>query len=125
MSDQVPEHGLQLRTLVTASQTVELSLADVDVAAPEPHQVVIRVEAAPINPSDLGLLFAGADMAQATAGGTPDRPVIAAPLAAAAARAAAARVGQSLPAGNEGAGTVVAAGKIGRASCRERVLMPV
>ena len=52
MSDQVPEHGLQLRTLVTASQTVELSLADVDVAAPEPNQVVIRIEAAPINPSD-------------------------------------------------------------------------
>jgi NADPH:quinone reductase len=110
VSDQVPEHGLQLRTLVTASQTVELSLADVDVAAPEPHQVIIRVEAAPINPSDLGLLFAGADMAQATTGGSPDRPVIAAPLPEAAARAAAARVGQSLPAGNEGAGTVVAAG---------------
>ena len=110
MSDQVPERGLQLRTLVTASQTVELSLADVGVAPPEPNQVVIRVEAAPINPSDLGLLFAGADMAQATTGGTPDRPVIAAPLSAVAARAAAARVGQSLPAGNEGAGTVVAAG---------------
>ncbi|HEY2285138.1 MAG TPA: zinc-binding dehydrogenase [Streptosporangiaceae bacterium] len=110
MSDQVPEHGLQLRTLVTASQTVELSLAEVDVAAPGPGQVVIRIEAAPINPSDLGLLFAGADMAEAATGGTPDRPVIAAPLPAAAARAAAARVGQSLPAGNEGAGTVVAAG---------------
>jgi NADPH:quinone reductase-like Zn-dependent oxidoreductase len=110
VSDQVPGHGLQLRTLVTASQTVELSLADVDVAAPEPHQVVIRIEAAPINPSDLGLLFAGADMAEAITGGSPQRPVIAAPLAAAAARAAAARVGQSLPAGNEGAGTVVAAG---------------
>jgi NADPH2:quinone reductase len=110
VSDQVPEHGLQLRTLVTASQTVELSLADADVAAPEPSQVVIRIEAAPINPSDLGLLFAGADMAEATAGGTPDRPVIAAPLSGPAARAAAARVGESLPAGNEGAGTVVAAG---------------
>ena len=110
MSVQVPEHGLQLRTLVTASQTVELSLVDVDVAAPEPNQVVIRIEAAPINPSDLGLLFAGADMAEATTGGSPDRPVIAAPLPAAAARAASARVGQSLPAGNEGAGTVVAAG---------------
>jgi NADPH:quinone reductase len=108
--DQLPEQGLQLRTLVTASQTVELSLADVDVAAPEANQVVIRIEAAPINPSDLGLLFAGADLAQATACGTPYRPVIAAPLPAAAARAAAARVGQSLPAGNEGAGTVIAAG---------------
>jgi NADPH2:quinone reductase len=110
VSEQVPEHGLQLQTLVTASQTVELSLADVEVEAPRPDQVVVRIEAAPINPSDLGLLFAGADMAEAVTEGTPERPVIAAPLSAVAARAAAARTGQSLPAGNEGAGTVIAAG---------------
>jgi len=108
--DQVPGRARQLRSLVTASHTVKLSLEDVDVPAPEAHQVVVRVEAAPINPSDLGLLLAGADLTQATAGGTPDRPVVTAPLPAAAARAATARVGQSLPAGNEGAGTVVAAG---------------
>jgi NADPH:quinone reductase-like Zn-dependent oxidoreductase len=110
VSDQVPGQALQLRTLVTASQTVELSLAEVSVPAPEPHEVVVRVEAAPINPSDLGLLFAGADLSQVSASGTPDRPVVTAPLPAGAARAAAARAGQSLPAGNEGAGTVVAAG---------------
>jgi NADPH2:quinone reductase len=110
VSEQVPGHGLQLQTLVTASQTVELSLADVEVEAPRPDQVVVRIEAAPINPSDLGLLFAGADMAEAVTEGTPERPVIAAPLSAVAARAAAARTGQSLPAGNEGAGTVIAAG---------------
>jgi NADPH:quinone reductase len=111
VTDQVPDQGLQLRSLVTASQTVELSLADVDIPAPEPDQVIVRVEAAPINPSDLGLLFAGADLTRAAAGGTPDRPVVTAPLPAGAARAAAARAGQSLPAGNEGAGTVVAAGE--------------
>ncbi len=110
MPDQVPGRARQLRSLVTASHTVKLSLEDVDVPAPEAHQVVVRVEAAPINPSDLGLLLAGADLTQATAGGTPDRPVVTAPLPAAAARAATARVGQSLPAGNEGAGTVVAVG---------------
>jgi NADPH:quinone reductase-like Zn-dependent oxidoreductase len=110
VSDQLPGQALQLRTLVTTSQTVELSLAEVSVPAPEPPEVVIRVEAAPINPSDLGLLFAGADLSQVAASGTPDRPVITAPLPAGAARAAAARAGQSLPAGNEGAGTVVAAG---------------
>jgi len=108
--DQVPAQALALRSLVTASQTVELSLAEVTVPAPEPHEVVVRVEAAPVNPSDLGLLFAGADLSQVTAAGTPSRPVVTAPLPAGAARAAAARVGQSLPAGNEGAGTVVAAG---------------
>jgi NADPH:quinone reductase-like Zn-dependent oxidoreductase len=110
MPDQVPDRGLQLRSLVTASQTVELSLQDTDVPAPGPDQVVLRVEAAPINPSDLGLLFAGADLAQVTATGTPDRPVVTAPLPPGAVRAAAARTGQSLPAGNEGAGTVIAAG---------------
>jgi NADPH2:quinone reductase len=110
MPDQVPEQGLQLRSLVTASQTVELSLQDTDVPAPGPDQVVLRVEAAPINPSDLGLLFAGADLNQVTATGTADRPVITAPLPPGAVRAAAARAGQSLPAGNEGAGTVIAAG---------------
>ncbi len=110
MPDQLPRQALQLRSLVTTAGTVELSLAGTDIPAPGPHQVLVRVEAAPINPSDLGLLFAGADMTQATASGTADRPVITAPLPAAAARAAAARTGQSLPAGNEGAGTVVAAG---------------
>jgi hypothetical protein len=70
----------------------------------------VRVEAAPINPSDIGLLLAGADVSRATAGGTPDRPVVTAPISAAAARAVAARVGQSMPVGNEGAGTVVASG---------------
>jgi NADPH:quinone reductase len=111
VTDQVPAQGLQLRSLVTTSQTVELSLADVDVPAPAPDQVIVRVAAAPINPSDLGLMFAGADLSRAAAGGTPDRPVVTAPLPAGAARAAVARAGLSLPAGNEGAGTVVAAGE--------------
>lgn len=110
MSDQVPEQALQMRSLVTAARTVEVSLADAGVPAPEPHEVLVRVEAAPINPSDLGMMFAGADLAQATASGTPEHPVVTAPLSARAADGAAARVGQSLPIGNEGAGTVVAAG---------------
>src|SRR6202044_151371 len=58
----------------------------------------------------LGLLFAGADMNAATVDGTPDRPVVTAPLSDGARRALAARVGRSLPVGNEGAGTAVAAG---------------
>ncbi len=110
MSEGIPGQALQLRSLVTASETVALSLEDVAVPTPAPHQVVVRVEAAPINPSDLGLLFAGADLTQATAGGTADRPVVTAPLSPGAMRAATARVGEAMPVGNEGAGTVVAAG---------------
>lgn len=110
MSNDIADRGLQLRTLVTGAGTVELSLAEVEVPAPRPGQVLIKVEAAPINPSDLGLLLAGADLTEAAVAGTPERPVFTAPIPPGALRAAAARTGQSLPAGNEGAGTVVAAG---------------
>lgn len=110
MTEPVPSRGLQLRSLVTESATVELSLAEVEVPVPGPDQVVIRVEASPVNPSDLGLLLAGADLTGASESGRPERPVLTAPLPAGAFRAAAGRVGQSLPVGNEGAGTVVAAG---------------
>ncbi|MCU4182808.1 zinc-binding dehydrogenase [Acidiferrimicrobium sp. IK] len=106
----VPTHALQLRSLVSDAGAVELSLEEVEVPTPRDGQVLIRVEATPINPSDLGLLLAGADMTQATSGGTPERPVVTAALSPGAQRAARARVGQSLPVGNEGAGTVVAAG---------------
>ena len=110
MATDSPDTGRELRSLVTAEGTLELSLADVPVPEPKPNEVIVRVEAAPINPSDLGLLFAGADMTAATRSGPPDRPVVTAPIAPAAMRALAARVGISLPAGNEGAGTVIATG---------------
>ena len=109
MSD-APTTALQIRSLVTTEATLELSLDTVEVPSPRDDQVIVRVEAAPINPSDLGLLFGGADMGGASFGGTPDRPVVTAPVPDAAMRAMAARVGESLPVGNEGAGVVVAAG---------------
>jgi len=106
----MPMEGLQLRTTVTDAQMVEATLVMKNVPEPAADEVIVRVEAAPINPSDLGLMFAGADLTRAAASGTTDRPVVTAPLPAAAARAAAARTGRSLRAGNEGAGTVIAAG---------------
>jgi NADPH2:quinone reductase len=110
MADEIPAEALQLTSLLRADQTLELSLAAIAVPEPGPGQVLIRVEAAPINPSDLGLLLASADVTQAAAGGTAGRPVLTAPVPDAAMRALAARVGTPMPAGNEGAGTVVAAG---------------
>ena len=107
--------GQQLRSLVTADGILELSLATVEVPAPGPDEVLIRVEAAPLNPSDLGLLLAGADLSTAGASGTPERPVITAEVPGPALRAAAGRLGQSLPVGNEGAGTVIEAGSSKRA----------
>ena len=107
--------GQQLRSLVTADGVLELSLATVEVPEPGPDEVLIRVEAAPINPSDLGLLLAGADLSTASASGTPEQPVITAEVPGPALRAAAGRLGQSLPVGNEGAGTVIGAGSSERA----------
>jgi NADPH:quinone reductase len=110
MLTETPAAALQLRSLVKADQTVELFLEAVEVPEPGPGEVVVRVEASPINPSDLGLLLAGADVTAAVSGGTADRPVVTAPLPDAAMRAMGGRVGIPMPAGNEGAGTVVAAG---------------
>ena len=110
MAAEIPTEALQLRSLVRAENTLELFLETVAVAEPGPNEVLIRVEAAPVNPSDLGVLLAGADVTAASAAGTPERPVITAPIPDAAMRGLTARVGTPMPAGNEGAGTVVAAG---------------
>src|SRR6187431_1824635 len=72
--------GLQLRSLITPEGVLELSLVDVPTVEPGPSEVVVRIEAAPLNPSDMGLLFGGADMTGAEASGTADRPVVRAKL---------------------------------------------
>src|SRR5262249_47779851 len=110
MAEDLPDTALQLRSLVTSGGTLELSLHEVSVAAPGPHEGAVRGEAAPINPSDLGLLIASADLTPATVAGTPERPVVTASIAEASLGSLSARLDKSLPVGNEGAGTVVAAG---------------
>jgi NADPH2:quinone reductase len=102
--------GLELRSLVKDSGELELSLARVPVPVPRPDEVLVRVEASPINPSDQGLMFAVADMATAVRSGTPDSPVVTARIPEARMKGMAGRVGKSMPVGNEGAGTVVGAG---------------
>lgn len=104
------ETGLQLHSLVTEGGTLELCLVDVDIAEPGPDEVLVRIEAAPINPSDLALLFGFADMTTARAGGTPERPTVTAEIPEDLRRMVAARVGESLPVGNEAGGVVIAAG---------------
>ncbi len=98
--------GLQLRSLIRRSGELELSLVDVPVPAPGPDEVVLRVEAAPINPSDIGLLFGAADMATARQAGA----VTTASIPERAMKAMAGRLEQSMAVGNEGAGVVVEAG---------------
>jgi NADPH2:quinone reductase len=105
-----PNTTLQLRSLIRRNGELELSLAEEPVPEPKPHEVIVRVEASPMNPSDLGLLFGAADMKTAKPSGTPERPVITATVPEAAMKAMTGRLDQSMPIGNEGAGVVVAAG---------------
>jgi NADPH:quinone reductase-like Zn-dependent oxidoreductase len=102
--------GFQLRSLVKKSGELELSLVSVPTPEPAEDEVVVRVEATPINPSDLGLLIGPADMSAAKVSGTKDSPVITATMPDAAMRMMGARLDQSLPVGNEGAGTVIKTG---------------
>jgi NADPH:quinone reductase len=102
--------ALQLRSLVKPEGELEVSLVSVPTPRPGPGEVLVRIEASPINPSDLGLLFGPADMSTAKLSGTPEQPVVTARIPEAAMKGMAARVGQSLAVGNEGAGVVVQAG---------------
>ncbi len=103
--------GLQLRSLIKADGELELSLVETPVAEPGPDAVVVRIEASPINPSDLGLLVGLADMATAAASESDGGPKVTAKVPPGLMKAMAGRVDQSLPVGNEGAGVVVAAGE--------------
>ena len=99
-----------IRSKITSEGTLELSLETGEIPAPGPGAVVVRVEAAPINPSDLGLFFGPADMTTAQATGTAEDPRITAQVPPHLLRLAKARLDQGLAVGNEGAGTVVAVG---------------
>jgi NADPH2:quinone reductase len=110
MPNNVNETGLQLRSTVKPEGVLELSLVRIPTPEPKADEVIVRVEAAPLNPSDLGLLLAGADLSTAKSSGTADSPLVTASIAPEALRSLDARLGQSLPVGNEGAGVVLKAG---------------
>jgi NADPH:quinone reductase-like Zn-dependent oxidoreductase len=102
--------GLQLRSLIKKSGELEISLVNLPTPEPSADEVVVRVEASPINPSDLGLLVGAADMATARTSGTKDAPIVTASVPEAAMRSMAGRLDESMPVGNEGAGTVIKTG---------------
>jgi NADPH2:quinone reductase len=110
MPTELPTNLRQIRSLITPDGHLELSIASVEMPEPQPHEVLVRVEAAPINPSDLGLLLSTADLSTATSTGTADNPLVTATIPPQTMRGLAGRSGQSMPVGNEGAGVVVAAG---------------
>jgi NADPH:quinone reductase-like Zn-dependent oxidoreductase len=104
------ETGLQIRSLVKKSGVLEVSLVAVPTPEPADDEIVIRVEATPINPSDIALLLGPVDMNTAKQSGSAASPVLTANILERAVPALSARFDQSMPVGNEGAGTVVKAG---------------
>jgi NADPH:quinone reductase-like Zn-dependent oxidoreductase len=106
-----PLTGLELRSTVSSDGKLTLTLEPVTLTPPGPDEVIVRVEAAPINPSDLGLLLGPADLATLQPGGTRDRPTLTAAIPQARLGAMKARLDTPMPVGNEGAGTVVQAGE--------------
>lgn len=102
--------GLQLQSLVKPEGVLEISLARIPTPTPAADEVVVRIEATPINPSDIGLLFGAGDISTATLSSTASQPVVTLQIPPAAMKAMAGRLGQAMPVGNEGAGVVVAAG---------------
>ncbi len=109
MSDD-SRSGLQLRSLITRGGELQLSLQRVPTPEPAADEVVVRVEAAPLNPSDLGLLLGPADLSTARVTGSAAEPVVTAQVPEKLLRGVAARLDESMPVGNEGAGVVVRAG---------------
>ena len=105
-----PPTGLQLQSLVKPEGVLEISLVSVPTPAPADDEVVVRIEATPINPSDIGLLFGAGDISTATVAGTGSQSVVTLHIPTSAMKGMTGRLGQAMPVGNEGAGVVVAAG---------------
>ena len=110
MTTPLPASALQLRSLIQADGQLEVTLADLPVPEPADDEVLVRIEATPLNPSDIGLLFGAADLSTARFSGTPARPILTASVPQKVMPGMAGRVGQSMPVGNEAAGVVVKAG---------------
>ncbi len=106
----LPKTYMQMFSTLSAEGVLKMELIEQQMPTPKPNQVIVRVEASPINPSDLGVMFGMASMGEATSAGAGKDIVLSAPVSAQGMRVMKARIGAPLPVGNEGAGTVVAAG---------------
>ena len=104
------DKNIQLTSTINEDNKLTLALQEIEMPQPGADEVVIRIEAAPLNPSDLGVLFTAADMSTAVQSGTEESPVITADVPVQAMPSLKTRVGKATPVGNEGAGTVIAAG---------------
>lgn len=104
------DNAKQLISLVTEDGRSILSIEPCELPELQDHEVVVQMEAVPINPSDLGLLTAAANMDTVRSETVDGNPALVADVESAMQPFFAGRAGKKLAAGNEGAGTVVAAG---------------
>ena len=104
------DKNIQLVSTISDDNKLTLSLKDIEMPQPGADEVVVRIEAAPLNPSDFGVMFSAADMSTAVQSGTEQNPIVTADVSAKFMPALKTRVNKDTPVGNEGAGTVVAAG---------------
>lgn len=105
-----PSTFLQMVSTVSESGELRLELLEKPTPIPEANQVLVRIEATPINPSDQGVMFGWSDISAASSSGVDQHRVLTAPVSEQGMRVMKARMGQALAVGNEGAGTVVATG---------------
>ncbi|MEX1665191.1 zinc-binding dehydrogenase [Zhongshania arctica] len=110
MSNDTITSGLQLRSLVTEDGHLKLFLQSAAVPEPGADEVIVRIEATPINPSDQMTLIIPADVSTGETTGTGADTSYTAKLRKGIENRVQARVGKPLSIGNEGAGTVVKAG---------------
>lgn len=107
----LPESYQQMFSTVSANGKLTLELREKPMPTPEADEIIVRIEATPINPSDHAVMFGGANMAEAESSGEGANRVLTIPVSPSAMAAMNGRIGQDLAVGNEGAGTVVAAGE--------------
>lgn len=120
-----PSTNLQMFSTVSESGELRLELKEKPIPALEANQVLVRVEATPINPSDQGVMFGWADISAASSSGAGKDTVLTAPVSEQGMRVMKARMGQALVVGNEGAGTVVATGSSEQAKSLEGKVVAV
>lgn len=104
------DKNMQLTSTISSDNKLTLALQQLDMPEPKADEIVVRIEAAPLNPSDLAVMFSVADMSTAEQSGSEQNPVITAEVPKKFMSAVKTRVDKDTPVGNEGAGTVVAAG---------------
>lgn len=105
------ENSKEIRSNVTSDGNIEISIASVEKPKPAENEVLIKVEASPINPSDLGLLISfAADLDSLNVTGSGDETVAKMKVHPGLMKAMAPRLDQSMKVGNEGGGVIEGAG---------------